>query len=265
MKVRLQKYLADAGIASRRASEAMIVAGRVSVNGRTVCQMGTQVDGDVDVVRCDDREVRPRRKLHVALNKPAGYVCSRQVERGQARIGDLLPRDWSFLYSVGRLDRDTEGLLLLTNDGDFCLRLTHPRYGVRKKYLATVEGRVTEGVLKRLEAGVIENGELLRAQRARLRSANATRSMVELELVEGKHREVRRLFESQGFPVLSLTRTQIGPINLGELPSGKYRVLTASEIRALRMAADAAARPAQADPEAVPNAMRTGSDEGGRR
>ncbi len=265
MKVRLQKYLADAGIASRRASEAMIVAGRVSVNGRTVCQLGTQVDGDVDVVRCDDREVRPRRKLYIALNKPAGYVCSRQVERRQARISDLLPRDWSFLYSVGRLDRDTEGLLLLTNDGDFCLRLTHPRYGVRKKYLAIVERRVTEDVLRRLEAGVMEGGDLLRALRARLRSANATRSMVELELVEGKHREVRRLFESQGFPVLSLTRTQIGPIKIGELPPGKYRVLTPSEIRALRMAADATPRPARAAAAAVPKAIRTGSDQGGRR
>lgn len=124
---------------------------------------------------------------------------------------------------------------------------------------------MTEDVLRRLEAGVMESGELLRAQRARLRSANATRSMVELELVEGKHREVRRLFESQGFPVLSLTRTQIGPIKLGELPLGKYRVLAASEVRALTMAANATPERARADAGAVLNAMRTDSDEGGRR
>ncbi len=248
MKVRLQKYLSDAGIASRRASEAMILAGRVAVNGRTITRLGTCVDTDADAVFCDDQAVRLRRKLHVALNKPVGYVCSRQVERGQARVSELLPREWSFLYSVGRLDRDTAGLLLLTNDGDFCLRLTHPRYGVPKTYVASVAGRVTSHVLARLKAGIMDQGETLQARRVRLVSANASRSVVELELTEGKHHEVRRLFESQGFPVLTLERTQIGPIKLGELPLGKYRVLTPSEVRAL---APATAKPCRPEPAAA--------------
>jgi pseudouridine synthase len=233
VKVRLQKYLAEAGVASRRAAEALITAGRVTVNGALVTELGSRVDPESDAVRCDDRPVAPRRKLHVALNKPVGYVCSREAERGQARVNDLLPREWGFLYSVGRLDRDTEGLLFLTNDGDFCLRLTHPRFGVRKKYVATIEGRVEPPLLARVRAGVVDAGERLRAERTRLISANATQSVVELELSEGKHHEVRRLFESQGRRVLALRRIQIGPIKLGELPVGKYRVLTASEVRTL--------------------------------
>jgi pseudouridine synthase len=144
------------------------------------------------------------------------------------------------------LDRDTEGLLFLTNDGEFCLRLTHPRYGVRKKYLATVEGRIEPPVLARLRAGVLHGGERLRAERTRLISANASTSLVELELTEGKHHEVRRLFESQGFPVLALQRTQIGPIRLGELPVGKYRVLTPSEVRTLNALTAAPPQPTPA-------------------
>lgn len=246
VKVRLQKYLSDAGVASRRASEAMILAGRVAVNGQTVTQLGTRVDTDADTVRCDGQAVRPRRKLHVALNKPVGYICSRRVERGQTQVKELLPREWSFLYSVGRLDRDTAGLLLLTNDGDLCLRLTHPRYGVRKTYVASVAGRLSPDVLARLEAGVVDHGERLQAQRVRLLSANASRSVVELDLTEGKHHEVRRLLASQGFPVLALDRTRVGPIRLGELPVGKYRVLTVSEVRALKAVTARPCRPAPA-------------------
>ena len=153
-----------------------------------------------------------------------------------------MPKEWTNLYTVGRLDRDTEGLLFLTNDGDFCLRLTHPRYGVRKKYVATVEGRVEPAVLRRLKQSVTHEGEELKAEQARLLSANNSHSVVEVELAEGKYREVRRLFEAQGFKVAHLRRTQIGRIKLGDLPVGKWRTLTEPEIKSLLLNSSGTAR-----------------------
>jgi 23S rRNA pseudouridine2605 synthase len=145
----------------------------------------------------------------------------------------LLPKEWQNLYSAGRLDFASEGLLFLTNDGEFALRLTHPRYGVRKKYVATVEGRVDEAMLKQFERGVWQGGEKLKAERARLVSASGSQCVVELELAEGKNREVRRMFESQELTVKRLVRTQIGKIKLGELKTGRWRTLTPPEIKTL--------------------------------
>jgi 23S rRNA pseudouridine2605 synthase len=231
--VRLQKFLAEAGVASRRASEKIILEGRVSVNGRTMSELGGKVDPAHDKVTVDGQPVRTKRKLYVALNKPPGYVCSQRDEFNRRTVGHLLPREWSNLYSVGRLDFESEGLLFLTNDGEFSLRMTHPRYGVRKKYRATVTGRVEPEMLNRFTRGVSYEGETLKAEKARLLSANNSNSLVELELAEGKNREVRRLFESQGLTVNRLVRTQIGKIKLGELPSGKWRTLTETEIKSL--------------------------------
>jgi 23S rRNA pseudouridine2605 synthase len=162
-----------------------------------------------------------------------GCVCSRRDERGRPTIHDLLPKEWQNLHSVGRLDFDSEGLIFLTNDGQFALRLTHPRYGVRKKYVATVEGGVEEARLEQFLRGVWHAGEKLQAQAVRLVSASRARSVVELELSEGKNREVRRLFESLGLTVKRLQRTQIGKIKLGELKPGRWRILTETEIRTL--------------------------------
>jgi 23S rRNA pseudouridine2605 synthase len=231
--VRLQKFLAEAGVASRRASEQIILAGRVAVNGETVCKLGAKVDAERDRVTVDGDAIRPKRRLYVALHKPRGCVCSRKDEHHRPTIYELLPREWTSLYSVGRLDYNTEGLIFLTNDGEFSLRLTHPRYGVRKKYLATVEGRVEPGVLTLFTRGVWHQGEELKAEKTRLISASHSQSVVELELAEGKNREVRRLFESQGLAVKRLVRTQIGKIKLGELRSGKWRTLTEPEIKSL--------------------------------
>lgn len=231
MVVRLQKFLADAGVASRRASEQIITAGRVSVNGASVLELGSKIDPAHDHVAVDGRPVKEKRKLYIALNKPRGYLCSRTDPVNRRVIGELLPREWLNLYPVGRLDYNSEGLIFLTNDGEFSLRLTHPRYGVRKKYVVTVEGRVEPDVLQQMTRGVYHNGEKLRAERAWLLRAGNKQSVVELELSEGKNREVRRLFETQGLSVELLQRTQIGPIKLGELPSGKWRVLSATEVR----------------------------------
>jgi 23S rRNA pseudouridine2605 synthase len=191
------------------------------------------VDAAQDRVTVDGKALRPKRKLYVALHKSRGCVCSRQDEHNRQTIHELLPGEWTDLYSVGRLDYNSEGLIFLTNDGEFGLRLTHPRYGVRKKYLATVEGRVEPGVLTLFTRGVWHQGEELKAEKARLVSASRSQSVVELELAEGKNREVRRLFESQGLSVKRLVRTQIGKIKLGELRSGKWRTLTEPEIKSL--------------------------------
>jgi 23S rRNA pseudouridine2605 synthase len=229
----LQKFLAEAGVASRRAAEKIILEGRVAVNGRTVRELGGKVDGARDRVTVDGTTVRAKRKLYVALNKPRGYVCSRRDELGRRTIGNLLPKEWDNLYSVGRLDYESEGLIFLTNDGEFSLRLTHPRYEVRKKYVATVSGRVNAETAGRLTGGVVDAGERLKAERARVLSANNTNSVVELELAEGRNREVRRMFATQGLEINRLVRVQIGKIKLGELPSGKWRTLTEAEIKSL--------------------------------
>lgn len=234
VSIRLQKFLSEAGVASRRAAEKLIAAGGVSVNGEVVTRMGSKVDPRRDVVMVDGTVVRPKRKLHVALNKPVGVVCSRKDEHDRAVVADLLPPDWGEIYPVGRLDRDSEGLLLLTNDGQLCLHLTHPRFRIRKYYLARVTGRVTERELGWLLHGVQHDGETLRAAAVRLISTNASHSIVELELEEGRNREVRRMFEALRHEVENLRRTQIGPIKLGELKPGRWRVLTDAEVKALQ-------------------------------
>jgi 23S rRNA pseudouridine2605 synthase len=222
--MRLQKFLAESGVASRRASEAIILEGRVSVNGRVVQTLGTKIEPGRDVVELDGRPLKARRKIYIALNKPPGFLCT---------ILDLLPTEWAHLVPVGRLDRESEGLLFVTNDGDFALKLTHPRYGVRKIYRATVEGKVESKMTRRFLEGVEDAGETLKAEKARIISANNSHSVVELELAEGRNREVRRLFASQELEVTRLQRIQIGRIKLGELPVGKWRALTEPEIKSL--------------------------------
>ncbi|HVM48248.1 MAG TPA: pseudouridine synthase [Candidatus Acidoferrum sp.] len=231
--VRLQKFLADAGVASRRAGEQLMLAGRVAVNGEAAQELGRKIDPEHDRVTVDGRPIRVKRKLYLALNKPRGLVCSHKDEHQRPTIYELLPREWQHLHSVGRLDYNSEGLLFLTNDGEFSLRLTHPRYGVRKKYVATVEGRVEAEMLGRFVHGVYHQGERLKAEKARILSAGHAKSVVELELAEGKYREVRRLFEAEGKTVKRLQRIQIGRIGLGELKPGRWRTLTEPEIKSL--------------------------------
>lgn len=231
--VRLQKFLAEAGVASRRASEKLILDGLVSVNGAVVCLLGSKVDPGHDEVTVDGKLVRSQKKIYVALHKPRGCVCSRKDEHGRQTIYELLPKEWTSVYSVGRLDFASEGLLFLTNDGEFALRLTHPRYGVRKRYVVTVEGRVDAAMLDEFTRGVYHEGEKLKAERAWLVSEGKSVSVVELELAEGKNREVRRLFEMKQLIVRRLVRVQIGKIKLAELKPGRWRTLTPTEIKTL--------------------------------
>ena len=231
--MRLQKFLAESGVASRRASEAIILEGRVSINGRVVRTLGTKIEPGHDRIELDGQPLKTRRKIYIAVNKPPGFLCTRKDPLNRNTVFDLLPPEWAHLVSVGRLDRDSEGLLVLTNDGDFVLRLTHPRYGVRKIYQAAVEGKVHPPMLKRFTQGIEDDGEILKAEKARTISATNSKSVVELELAEGRNREVRRLFASQELNVIKLQRIQIGRIKLGELPVGKWRTLTDTEIKSL--------------------------------
>ena len=231
--IRLQKFLADAGVASRRAAEQIILEGRVEVNGSKVRVLGSKMDPAHDRVTVDGKPVKAHKIFYVALHKPRGCVCSKKDEHDRMTVYDLLPKEWQIVNSVGRLDFASEGLLFLTNDGDFALHLTHPRYGVRKRYLVTVEGKVDGEMLCRFTNGIFQGGEKLKAERAWLLTATKAESVVELELAEGKNREVRRLFESQGLLVRRLVRTQIGKVKLAELKPGKWRTLTPTEIKTL--------------------------------
>ena len=233
MEVRLQKFLADAGIASRRASEQIIVEGRVSINGKVVQALGTKIDPGHDNVSVDGRAIKAKRKLYLAVNKPPGLICSSNDPESRKTVHTLFPPEWSNLHSVGRLDFQSEGLIFYTNDGEFSLRLTHPRYGVRKKYLITVKGEVTPEHIRTLQKGVFHDEEVLKAESGRILKSNHSHSLVELILTEGKNREVRRMFETLGLEIERLQRTQIGPIKLGQLPRGKWRTLTAPEIKSL--------------------------------
>ena len=231
--VRLQKFLAQAGIASRRASEAVIREGRVEVNGQTVTRQGIQINPVADVVSVDGQMIQPLRHRYVAVHKPRGVLCTRKDEKQRTILGDLLPSDWD-LKPVGRLDRDSEGLIFATNDGDFALRITHPRYEITKVYQVEAEGRVPHRTLRLLTQGVKHDGQMLRAQKAALLEANRSRSVVELELTEGKNREIRRMFATQEIKIIRLIRMQIGSVKLGELPTGKWRTLTKTEIETLQ-------------------------------
>jgi 23S rRNA pseudouridine2605 synthase len=233
MQVRLQKFMAEAGVASRRACEQMIRAGKVTVNGSLASVLGTKVDPLHDRVCVDGIRLKAKRKLYLAVHKPRGVVCSRSDSPQRQIINDLLPREWKNVYTVGRLDRESEGLILMTNDGEFCLRVSHPRYGIRKTYQVTVEGRVGVELLRQLEKGVRSGGDLLQVNQTRLLKSNNSHSVLELELSEGKNREIRRLLEAFGFAVDRLVRIRVGSIRLGELPPGRWRTLTESEIKSL--------------------------------
>ena len=239
--MRLQKALANAGVASRRVAEEMIVAGRVRVNGQVVTELGSRVDVASDLVDVDGTAIQfDQSKRYVMLNKPTGVVSSMRDDRGRPDLRQYT-RDWEErLYNVGRLDADTSGLLVLTNDGDLAHVLAHPSFGVTKVYLARVRGRVTPATIAQLTRGIeLEDGPI-KADRARLKdvsTGSTTRgegsSLVELTLHSGRNRIVRRMMAEVGHPVTELVRRQFGPLHLGTLPVGKTRELTKIERGAL--------------------------------
>ena len=236
MEERVQRALARAGLGSRRASEELIREGRVHINGR-VATLGDKIDPDRDTVQVDGTRVPLAADLaYLALNKPAGVVSTSRDPQGRADLRGFFP-EGARVFAVGRLDRDTEGLLLLTNDGALAHRLTHPRYGVEKEYLAEVEGDPSERALARIVRGVDLDDGPARARSARVTARSRGRSAVEVVMTEGRKREVRRLLAAVGLPVTRLVRTRVGPIRLRDLPPGEVRPLTVEEVRALFHAA----------------------------
>ncbi|MGP3535158.1 pseudouridine synthase [Microbacterium sp. RD1] len=232
--VRLQKALANAGVASRRVAEEMIVEGRVRVNGAVVTELGSRVDPESDLIDVDGIAVQlDADKRYVMLNKPTGVVSTMKDERGRRDLREFTG-DWpERLYNVGRLDADTSGLLVLTNDGDLAHVLAHPSFGVTKVYIAKVDGRVTAQTIARLTRGIeLEDGPIA-ADKARLLDASGESSLVELTLHSGRNRIVRRMMAEVGHPVVELVRRQFGPLHLGTLPVGRARELTKLERGAL--------------------------------
>lgn len=235
--IRLQKVLAERGVASRRAAEELIVSGRVRVDGRVARELGTRVPPDASL-EVDGRAVAatPQRR-YLVMNKPRGVVSTARDERGRRTVLDLLGAR-ERLYPVGRLDADSEGLLLLTNDGELAHRLTHPSYGVPKTYLCEVPGPVAKSVARQLLAGIELDDGPAKADAFRVLDSLPPKALVEVVLHEGRNRIVRRMLEAVGHPVKRLIRTQIGPIRLGDLPPGKTRRLGVPEVGALYRAVD---------------------------
>lgn len=236
---RLQKLLARAGLGSRRACEEIIRAGRVTVNGQTVTKLGVQASPDDDI-RVDGRAISlPEEHVYLALNKPPGYVTTRDDPQGRPTVMDLVPEDLRpRIFPVGRLDQDTTGLLLLTDDGELAQRLTHPSHHVPKEYLADVEGTPGESALRRLRSGIeLEDGPTQPAE-VMLVATGGGESRLRVTLAEGRNRQVRRMFAAIGHPVRRLKRVAMGPLGLGELSLGEVRLLTVGQVRALRQAVE---------------------------
>ncbi len=233
--VRLQKYLAGCGVASRRGAEDLIKQGRVSVNGEVVTEMGVQIDEEKDVVEFDGQVVRIEKKMvYVLLNKPVGYVTTVSDDKGRPTVMELVSEIPVRIYPVGRLDYDTEGLLLMTNDGDLTYKITHPKNNIEKTYVAEVTGNISMNTLIQLRGGVYLDG--VKTAPAKVEVIGATRLGTKLEITihEGKNRQVRRMFESVGCIVKKLKRTREAGLILGHVPLGHWRKLTESEVNMLK-------------------------------
>lgn len=238
--IRLQKVMAQAGVASRRAAEEMILAGRVSVDGKPVRKLGTRIDPATQVLRVDGQRIALDETKHIvlALNKPEGMVSTMDDPEGRPSLSDALIEYPQRLYHVGRLDIDTSGLLLLTNDGELANRLTHPSFGIEKTYVARVHGEVKPYVRKKLLAGIELDDGFVKADRFRVRDTLGDISAVEVTVHEGRNRMVRRMLDAVGFPVRELVRVRFGPIRLERLQPGTTRRIRGDELLALYDAVD---------------------------
>jgi 23S rRNA pseudouridine2605 synthase len=232
--IRLQKLLAQSGVASRRKCEELMLAGEVEVDGEVVTRLGTKVDPRTAVVRVSGKRLPPvSAHVYLVLNKPRGVVSTMSDPEGRRTLSDFVADRPERLFHVGRLDTDTDGLILLTNDGDFAQRLAHPSYEVEKTYVAEVSGSVDKRTVRTLLDGVTLEDGPVQVRRARVVSSTAERGIVELVIHEGRNRIVRRLLDHVGHPVQRLTRTAIGPVRIGTLKAGSLRELTGDEVGSL--------------------------------
>ena len=245
---RLQKIISKAGAASRREAERLILAGRVTLNGRVVTELGTQADGEQDVIAIDGVSISaPMLKLYFLLNKPKRCISAVKDDRGRRTVIDLLPEVEEYIYPVGRLDYDTEGLLLLTNDGDLMNGLLHPRYEIEKTYIAKAQGMVTGEDIKKLCRGIMLEDGMTAPARAKLleRADNGSWCRVQLTIHEGRNRQVRRMLQALGHRVQELKRVAFAGLTLEGVPRGGYRSLTGEEVARLKkIAGTAAGKPA---------------------
>jgi 23S rRNA pseudouridine2605 synthase len=234
--VRLNKFLAHAGVCSRREADRWIAEGRVSVNGQAVLELGEKIDPGKDRVQVNGKPVRAEeeRPLYILLNKPAGRVVSVKDPFGRPTVLDLLKNLPARVYPVGRLDLDTEGALLLTNDGELALRLTHPRYGVTKVYEVRVEGEPREEDLDKIRHGLFLEGRRSAPARIKIVRRSHRHATLKVEIHEGRKREIRKLFEAVGFPVAGLVRTDFAGLTLDELRPGRWRYLRTAEVQRLK-------------------------------
>ena len=237
--MRVQKFLARAGVASRRGSEDLMTAGRVAVNGAIITELGTKVDPAVDTVTVDGRAISlADERVYLALHKPAGVVTTMSDPQGRTTVADLVPvREHPGLFPVGRLDYETTGLLLFTTDGELSHRLLHPKWKVEKVYRVLADGRTTEPELDRLREGVSLDDGLTAPARVRVLRKGPT-TYCEIAIKEGRKRQVRRMFSAIGHPVIELHRVSFGPITLGDLSKASWRYLSDDEVRALRHSVD---------------------------
>lgn len=232
--LRLQKYIASCGVASRRAAEEMILAGRVRVNQKTISELGTKVDPDRDRVYVDGKPIRPdAKKYYIMLNKPVGYITTAKDQFDRKTVLDLVQDLDVRLYPVGRLDYDSEGLIFLTNDGDFTYFLTHPGNGVKKKYQVVVSGMVDIDTVWRLRKGVELDGRMTAPARVEITKQQERTTELTFVIGEGRNRQIRRMCETVGHEVIRLRRIAVGNVVLGNLPKGKWRHLTPGELQLL--------------------------------
>lgn len=233
--VRLQKYIAMSGIASRRAAESMIADGRVSVNGIQINEQGVKVEIGKDEIFVDGKPIDiKQKKYYIMLNKPVGYVSTARDQFGRPTVVDLVKEEiGTRIFPVGRLDYETEGLLLMTNDGDFTYKVTHPKFHTNKTYIAVINGGLTISDLNKLRKGIRVENYITSPAEVEILDAIAGKTAVQITIHEGKNRQVRKMFDALGYKVLSLKRIKIGELELGNLPSGRWRHLTAHEINCL--------------------------------
>jgi 23S rRNA pseudouridine2605 synthase len=238
---RLNKYLAHAGVGSRRHCEELILRGRITVDGKVVCELGTKVEQSQEVC-VDGQPLRQEKLVYYLVNKPRGYLCTNHDPAGRPLAVDLVPHVPQRVYTVGRLDEDSEGLLLLTNDGDLAFRLMHPRFGVEKTYFVQVAGHPGKEDMDQLLKGVWLSDGHVRARRIKRLKAQGESTWLQIVLSEGKNREIRRMLAKLNHKVMRLRRTALGPIQLGRLANGKSRPLRLVELDQLRNATERAAR-----------------------
>jgi 23S rRNA pseudouridine2605 synthase len=235
LEIRLQKFLAEAGVASRRASERLIIQGRVKVNNKVVHKLGTKIDPQKDKVEVDDKVCNAIPKdLYILLNKPVGVVTTVKDPHGRPTVIDLIKGIDQRVYPVGRLDMDSEGLLILTNDGRVTYKITHPKYEIEKTYEVLVKGIVDNKKIKTLETGVKLTDGITSPAKVKILKTNKNSTLLQIIIHEGKNRQVRRMCEAVGHPVLLLKRTHIGKLSLKGIKSGKWRHMTDEEIKYIK-------------------------------